>query len=170
MQVSRTMLCAGIVLLICVGCGGSGSLQESTGDFSAGYWVDEWVEIWNSYDLNRVDELFLADDRLSYFSSEKEGAFFGIDAVREHHRGFGFVPGGKEQPNRLWLEDVRTTDLDSTVIVTGLWFFQRPDGRTQRGPVTIVYLRRNEVYRIAHMNFSNYPDKAEIFESTTGEG
>ena len=32
--------------------------------------VDEWVAIWNSYDIPRVPELFLNDQRVTYFSSE----------------------------------------------------------------------------------------------------
>ena len=65
--------------------------------------VEAWVEMWNTYDLNQVDALFLDDARLSYFSSEREGLIRGMEAVREHHVGFGFAPGGIDQPNRLWL-------------------------------------------------------------------
>ena len=32
--------------------------------------VDAWVSIWNSYDLSKVEELFLNDSRVAYFSSE----------------------------------------------------------------------------------------------------
>jgi hypothetical protein len=148
----------GMILLACICLCACDQTGKSSGGFAAGTWVDAWVEIWNTYDLSRVDDLFLRDDRLTYFSSEKEGVLLGIDAVRDHHRGFGFVEGGKEQTNKLWLEDVHTTDLDTTVIVTGIWFFRRSDGSTQRGPVTIVYLRQDAEYRIAHMNFSNYRD------------
>lgn len=121
--------------------------------------VAAWVKIWNTYDLDQVDVLFLQDDRLTYFSSEKEGVIVGIDAVREHHKGFGFVPGGKESPNKLWVEDLHTSVFDSTAVVTGIWFFKRADGTLQRGPVTIVYVNQGSEYKIAHMNFSNYPPK-----------
>jgi hypothetical protein len=122
-------------------------------------WLDQWVESWNTYDLNKVDELFLHDDRLTYFSSEKEGALIGFDAVLEHHRGFGFVPGGKDQPNKLWVEDLYLAHFDSSVVVTGIWYFERPEGPKQRGPVTIVYVRKGDHIRIAHMNFSEYKDE-----------
>ena len=56
--------------------------------------LERWVEMWNSYDLDEVNELFLDDPGLTYFSSEKEGVIRGMEAVLEHHRGFGFVPGG----------------------------------------------------------------------------
>jgi hypothetical protein len=71
--------------------------------FDAGL-VDEWVSLWNTYDLSMVETLFLDDDRVSYFSSEKEGAVQGIQALIEHHRGLGFVPGGKQQPNSCGLK------------------------------------------------------------------
>jgi hypothetical protein len=32
--------------------------------------VDDWVSIWNSYDLSKVPVLFLDDASVSYFSSE----------------------------------------------------------------------------------------------------
>jgi len=32
--------------------------------------VDEWVAVWNSYDLDQVPKLFLDDERVTYFSFE----------------------------------------------------------------------------------------------------
>ena len=136
-------------------------VQDSPVEFEVDRWVNTWAKIWNTYDLNQVDVLFLQDERLTYFSSEKEGLIIGIDAIREHHRGFGFVEGGKQQPNRLWVEDVHSETFGTTAIVTATWYFERPDGTVQRGPVTIVYVRKDEDYRIAHMNFSTYHDKAK---------
>ena len=133
--------------------------QPSQKPFDVENYVAAWVKIWNTYDLDQVDVLFLRNDRLSYFSSEKEGVIVGIDAVREHHKGFGFVPGGKESPNELWVEDLHTSSFDSTAVVTGIWFFKRADGTVQRGPVTIVYVAHESSYKIAHMNFSNYEEK-----------
>ena len=118
--------------------------------------VGEWVAMWNSYDLSQIDKLFLTDEDLTYFSSEKEGAIRGIEAVREHHRGFGFVEGGKVQENELWVEDLDATDFGSAVVVTGIWYFRGSSSRVQRGPVTFVYVRKGEDYRLAHLNFANY--------------
>ncbi|HQV70890.1 MAG TPA: DUF4440 domain-containing protein [Thermoflexales bacterium] len=119
--------------------------------------IGHWVEMWNTYDLSQVNALFLCDDRLTYFSSEQEGAVIGIDAVREHHRRFGFVEGGKISPNKLWLDDLHITDFDSCAVVTGIWFFRRAaTGQVQRGPVTFVYLKQPDGYRLAHLNFGNY--------------
>jgi hypothetical protein len=114
--------------------------------------------MWNSYDLNVVDRVFLPDSNLTYFSSEREGVVRGMEAVREHHIGFGFVPGGKEQSNRLWLEDVAHDLFDTTVVVTGIWYFERAGepGPPQRGPVTFVLVLRDDGLRIAHCNFSEY--------------
>lgn len=145
-----------MIIVTCIACYGAGVDAES--EFDPKKWVDAWVRMWNSYDLDEVDRLFLQDERLSYFSSEKEGVIQGIKAVREHHLGFGFVPGGKIQPNRLWLEEVKADIFEAVVVVTGIWFFQRESGEVQRGPVTIVYIPVAEGFRIAHMNFAEYKE------------
>lgn len=121
--------------------------------------VGDWVSMWNSYDLTQVDKLFLTNQNLTYFSSEKEGAIRGIVAVREHHRDFGFVEGGKASNNKLWVEDLNSTNFDSVVVVTGIWYFHRGTGQKMHGPVTFVYVKQGDEYRLAHLNFANYPDK-----------
>lgn len=122
--------------------------------------VDAWVKSWNTYDLSQVDSLFLPTSQVTYFSSEYEGAVKGIDKLREHHAGFGFVKGGKTQPNKLWLEDADTQAFEGCVIVTAIWCFKRPSAATpQRGPVTIVYVPYKGEWRIAHANFGNYKPK-----------
>jgi len=121
--------------------------------------VNAWVSMWNSYDLSMVDNLFLTDERLTYFSSEKEGLIEGFTAVREHHRGFGFIEGGKIQDNKLWVEDLHVNVYSPVAVVTGIWFFRRgPEGSKDisRGPVTFVYVREEEEYRLAHLHFSEY--------------
>jgi len=119
--------------------------------------LDQWIKLWNTYDLNMVRTLFLKDDRVTYFSSEKRGLIKGYDALVEHHRGFGFVEGGKETGNRLWLEDVETEHFGDMAVVKADWLFRRRGGdRDQRGPVTIVYVDEGEGPRIAHAQFSNY--------------
>ena len=118
--------------------------------------VDEWVAIWNSYDLSMVRKLFLNDARVTYFSSEKEGTIKGIDDLIDHHEGFGFVHGGKDQPNKLWLEDTDIVTFDESAIVTAIWCFRRTDSSIQKGPVTLVYMKPGDGYRIAHANFGNY--------------
>lgn len=118
--------------------------------------VDEWVEIWNNYNLDRVKDLFLDDERVTYFSSEKQGLIKGIDNMIKHHREFGFVEGGKDTGNKLWLEDVEIEEFGDSVVVKADWLFQRKGSdKQQRGPVTIVYVKTDR-YRIAHAHFSNY--------------
>jgi hypothetical protein len=136
-----------------------GQKEKPKASFDVDKRVGDWVAMWNSYDLNEVDRLFVTDDRLTYLSSEKEGALQGIEAIRDHHRGFGFVAGGKEQSNKLWVDSLVTTDLGGTAVVAGIWYFERPDGSLQRGPMTIVYLWEGEEYRIVHMHFANYLDE-----------
>jgi hypothetical protein len=134
-------------------------VSSAQSDFDAHALVARWVHLWRTYDLDLVDELFLADDRLTYFSSEKEGLVRGIDAVREHHRGFGFVPGGKAPEQQLWVDDVQADRFGDTAVVTAIWYFgdpSRPASENQRGPMTMVYVRDGETFRIAHLHFANY--------------
>ena len=119
--------------------------------------IDEWVAIWNNYDLNQVPNLFLEDERVTYFSSEKEGAVKGFKALIDHHRRFGFVEGGKSSPNKLWLEDIDIADFGDSTVATAIWFFKRGESdQVQKGPVTLVYIPAGDGFRIAHANFSNY--------------
>lgn len=121
--------------------------------------LDRWVAMWNSYDLDEVDALFVTDNRLTYLSSEKEGVMQGIEAIREHHVGFGFVSGGKGQPNKLWVDNVHFTDLGGSAVIAGVWYFQRGGDDApppQRGPFTFMYVHEKDGFRIVHANFANY--------------
>ena len=33
--------------------------------------IDKWLELWKTYDLNLLDEIFIQTENLTYFSSEK---------------------------------------------------------------------------------------------------
>jgi ketosteroid isomerase-like protein len=126
--------------------------------------VESWVALWISYDLDRVNQLFLQDSRVTYFSSEKEGRIRGIDAIRDHHRGFGFVPGGRKAEKELWVEDMEADELGDALVVTAIWFFgdrSKPAAENQRGPMTMVFVRDGGEYRIAHLHFGNYGNRAE---------
>lgn len=138
----------------------SGMPQAEALPFETDRWVGAWVELWNTYDLEGVEELFLTDDRLTYLSSEKEGVIVGIDAVREHHKSFGFVPGGADKGATLWVDDLHTSDFGSTAVVTGVWHFRNAEGTVQRGPMTMVYIAEGGGYRLAHLHFANYSDES----------
>jgi hypothetical protein len=159
MKILKTLFAIGIFCFVVIQSGNTECINGSIIPFDAEKCVDKWVKFWNTYDLDQVEELFLQDDRLTYFSSEKKGAILGFDAVREHHKGFGFISRGKDQPNKLWVEELHFSTFDSATVVTGIWYFQKPDSPIQRGPVTIVYIRQGDRSRIAHMNFSEYKDK-----------
>jgi ketosteroid isomerase-like protein len=119
--------------------------------------IDDWVKFWNTFDLNQVENLFLKDDRVSYFSSEKQSLIKGYKELIKHHEGFGFVKGGKVQLNKLWLEEIDIEDFGDSSIVSAIWFFKRPNvEKPQKGPVTIVYERTTDGWSIAHANFGNY--------------
>jgi hypothetical protein len=69
---------------------------------------------------------------------------------------FGFVQGGKDTGNKLWLENVEILSFGEFVVVKADWIFQRKGSDSlQRGPVTLNYIKLDR-YRIAHAHFSNY--------------
>lgn len=121
--------------------------------------ITRWTRFWNTYDLDALDDLFVMDERITYFSSEKQGLLRGPAALREHHLGFGFTPGGKTSANALWLEDVAIDRIDrGAMLVTAIWRFRRgsaPD-ITQRGPLSAVAIMTPGGPRFVHMNFSTY--------------
>lgn len=126
--------------------------------------VAAWQAMWNSYDLAVVDELFLDSPRLTYFSSERGGRISGLEALKEHHAGFGFVVGGTATGNRLWLEEVETAIYGAAAVVTARWMFEgagvgEPPGS---GPVTFVLVAiAGGGARIAHAHFANEPAASE---------
>ncbi len=127
---------------------------------SAGATLLAWSLSWNLYDLDLAEKLFERSGRTSYFSSEKPGRIEGFDGLVEHSRSFGFVPGGKTSDNRLWLEDVRVLGGEDMALATAIWHFDRDaagPSPAQRGPVTFVFLRDGEIWKILHAHFANDP-------------
>lgn len=119
--------------------------------------VEQWVDMWNNYDINQVTELFFNDERVTYFSSERTELIKGIKSLLDHHRALGFVPGGKESSNRLWLQEIEIGEYGSTDVVKGMWLFTREGSEsTQKGPVTFVYLDEGDGSKIIHAHFSKY--------------
>ena len=150
-----------IVVITCfiAFCSKEQTLKDVSSESQINELLNGWVKMWNSYDLDQVDKLFLNSSSVTYFSSEKEGVIKGIEAVREHHKGFGFIPGGKESDNRLWVEEMFIEIFESCAAVSSIWFFQRAGEdreKVQRGPMSIMYVKDGENYKIAHMHFGNY--------------
>jgi len=155
----RSRPIAGIMIAAIAVTGCSLTTDHDNLQFDAASAVGAWVAMWNSYDLDLVDELFLTDSSVTYLSSEREGVITGIDAVREHHAGFGFAPGGEPTQTTLWVESLHATMPGEIAIVTGTWYFRSgPDatGELQRGPMTLVFVPADDGYRIAHAHFSDY--------------
>ena len=171
---SRTLLLLFVALTLTGGISGcapgdpAGSATEADSaphqvPFDADTYVAAWTELWGTYDLDKVNELFLADPAPTYFSSEKEGLIVGLEAINEHHAGFGFVPGGSPPAIELWLEDVHATVFGSTAVVNAIWYFGDREaassgdgGGAQKGPMTAVYVLDGDRYKIAHMQFAEY--------------
>ncbi len=154
---SRTQAVA--VAGILVGCQPTVGYRDSPMPFDTETHIAAWVDLWRTYDLNRVDQLFLADSTVTYFSSETEGLIKGFAAVREHHAVLGLSEGGVIPEQELWVEDLHTSIHGPTAVVTGIWLFgnrQAPSDEAQRGPMTVVYVWDHDDYRIAHMHFASY--------------
>ena len=148
-----------ILLLINAACQSASDGGSSQVAFDGQAHVDAWVQLWNTYDLSRLEELFLWDSTATYLSSEREGLIQGPGGIREHHSGMGFVDGGRPPEQELWVEDVQTSIYGTTAVVTAVWFFGDravPADSVQRGPMTMVYVHAGDGYRIAHMHFANY--------------
>ena len=47
--------------------------------------INKWLELWKTYDLNMLDDIFLQTEDLTYFSSEKEGLMIGYQHLKPHH-------------------------------------------------------------------------------------
>ena len=119
-----------------------------------------WMLAWNLYDVGLASSLFTTDPAPTYFSSERPGRIEGTSALEAHHRGFGFVPGGKAADARLWLGDVEVRETGAAASATATWFFDRDVASAappQRGPVTFVLRRGGDGWRIAHAHFANDP-------------
>lgn len=120
--------------------------------------LETWLDMWRRYDLDRVDQLFVSDDALTYFASDREGLLEGVDAVREYHAGLGFVAGGFQPGQELWLEQVTISDFGESAVIGAVWYFGHRVNRQAagRGPLTMVLTRTPSGLRISHVNFGNY--------------
>ena len=148
-----------IALLVLLAACGPTDRPQARPEFDADTQVTAWLDMWNTRDLARVDELFLNDSSVTYFSSEREGLIQGFAALRAHHRGFGFVDGGTEPDQELWVADVRSSVYGEVAVVGAIWLFgdrSAPPDSISRGPMTAVYIWADGRYRIAHMHFAEY--------------
>jgi imidazolonepropionase-like amidohydrolase len=120
--------------------------------------LEGWLGMWRKYDLDRVSELFVDDDALSYFPADREGVIEGFSAVLDYHRALGFVSGGFDPQNDLWLERVMIADFEDSAVVTAIWQFGNRLARriSGRGPFSMVIARTAAGYRISHVAFGNY--------------
>jgi tetratricopeptide (TPR) repeat protein len=126
--------------------------------------IGRWVVLWNTYDLDRVDALFLEDEDLHYISSEQAGILQGFEAVRQLHAGFGFVPGGTDRASRLWVENTAVNIYGLTAVVTGRWHFQQADPTTPRqsGTFTMILVPQKRRLAIAHAHFAKDPPAKNV--------
>lgn len=122
--------------------------------------IDQWVNLWATYDLNMIDDIFLNSETLTYFSSEKEGLITGYEQLHPHHVGFGFVDGGKQPKITLWLEDIETRIQGGTAMVAAIWYntdYGAAKETAQNGPVTFVLVKDDQgEIKISHAHFANY--------------
>jgi hypothetical protein len=120
--------------------------------------LDAWVEVWTTFDLDMVSDIFIQDERLTYFSSEVEGLLKGFPRIVEHYRGFGFEPGGGVTESVIWVDEVEIVDFGDTAFIGAIWYFGDPDtpSEAQHGPMSVLAVKSLDGYRIGHMNFGTY--------------
>jgi imidazolonepropionase-like amidohydrolase len=121
--------------------------------------LDDWLGMWARYDLDRVGDLFLNADALTYFPSDEEGLLTGFQAVRDYHERQGFTSGGFDPEGELWLEDVTIADLGESAVIGAVWHFGSRVDRLAagRGPLTMVLTNTSRGFRISHVHLGNYP-------------
>ena len=114
--------------------------------------------MWRRYDLDRVADVFVTDDALTYFPSDREGLIEGYAAVRAYLEELGFVAGGFQPDSEMWHEQVTVSDFGESAVVGAVWYFGNRLNRRAagRGPLTMVLTRVGEGWRISHVNFGNY--------------
>ncbi len=122
--------------------------------------INKQLELWKTYDLNMLDDIFLQTEDLTYFSSEKEGLMIGYQHLKPHHSGFGFVEGGKQPEKSLWLEEIETKIYGETAMVAALWYFGDKNivkDSVANGPVTFILINdKQDNVKIVHTHFANY--------------
>jgi ketosteroid isomerase-like protein len=141
----------------------AGLLRDAPDRASPRAVLETWVLAWNLYDLDLVMSLFTRNPAPTYFSSERPGRIDGADALAAHHRVFGFVTGGKPADARLWLGDLEVREQGAVAYATAAWYFDRDvaaGAAPQRGPLTFVFRRGDDGWRIAHAHFANDPAPA----------
>jgi hypothetical protein len=118
--------------------------------------------MWRRYDLDRVRDVFLNDDALTYFPSDAEGLITGIDAVLTYHEGLGFSSGGFQPDDELWLEGVTIVNLGESAVIGATWYFGSRANRPAagRGPLSMLLTRTSAGLRISHLHLGNYRPEA----------
>lgn len=124
--------------------------------------VDAWLTMWRRYDLDRLGDLFLQDEALTYFAPEEETMITGYEHVRAYHEGLGFTSGGFVPEGELWLEEVDIEDFGEAAVVGATWYYGSRANRQAagRGPLTLVLTRTSRGLRIAHVHFGNHPTES----------
>lgn len=129
------------------GSGGAASAQQA---------LDRWLAMWRRYDLDAVGDVFLRDPALTFFGSDSEQVVEGFDDVLAWHEAQGFVSGGFQPDNELWLDDAIVSDYDDSAVVAATWSFGRriaPD-QAATGPLTMTIVRTESGFRIVHLTMS----------------
>jgi hypothetical protein len=149
-----------VILLSCIVIFSCNSQKQELHPEEIDTIMQQWLELWSTYDTNKIESIFWNSPALTYFSSEKVGLIKGYDQLKPHHESFGFVAGGKTANNELWLEEINITLHSSAAVVDAIWYFgdqQKSRDSVQQGPCTFVIIKdENQQAKIAHVHFGNY--------------
>ena len=138
-------------------------IEFQTGPETARQTLEFWLALWHRYDLVRLGDVFLRDPSLTYFPSDTEGVLEGFDAVQDYHVAQGFVAGGFQPKEELWVEDTVISDFGDATVISAVWRFGNrvAPADAARGPLSMVIVRTAAGYRISHLNMANYPRAEE---------
>ena len=121
--------------------------------------LERWLAMWRRLDADRLGEVFLRDEALTYIAPDVPGRLEGFDAIAAHHEANGFVQGGRPAPEELWIEGPLVADFGDNAVITARWRRgNRVEGGGQSGPLTIVAVRTSDGYRISHVSMTRGPD------------
>ena len=118
--------------------------------------LDRWLAMWRRYDLDAVGDVFLQAPAVTFFASDSNELIEGFDEVLAWHEAQGFVAGGFQPENELWLEDALVSDFEDSAVVSATWRFGSrilPE-EASSGPLSMTIVGTSSGYRIVHLSMS----------------
>ena len=96
------------------------------------------------------------DPVVTFFASDSNELIEGFEGVLAWHEAQGFVAGGFQPDDELWLEDTLVADFEDSAVVSATWRFGSRilTEEAIRGPLTMTIVRTSTGFRIVHLSMS----------------